>query len=96
MGKVDKAKRDCLNRVHSDQMVLRTVRQEAGPRKRRPKVLKTKLAQGGPSGLSLLVSDTSCDGQAGSQTTLTVPKKLKERVTATLCTEELFLRTQNI
>jgi hypothetical protein len=50
--KLHKAKKDCLNHVHTDQMVLRTVRREAGPCERQPKVLKTKLAQGGPSGLS--------------------------------------------
>ncbi len=36
-------------------MVLGTVRQKAGPRERRLKVLKTKLAQRGPSGLSQMV-----------------------------------------
>jgi hypothetical protein len=42
------------DQVHSDQMVLMTVRQEGEPRKRRSKGLKTKLAQGGPSGSSPL------------------------------------------
>jgi hypothetical protein len=40
-------------------MVLRTVRWEAGPRERCPKALKTKLAQGEPSSLSSLRSDSS-------------------------------------
>jgi hypothetical protein len=35
------------DRVHSDQMVLGIVRQEAGPQERQPKALKTKLTQGG-------------------------------------------------
>ncbi len=52
MGKLHKAKGDCLDGVHSDQMVLGTVRREAGHHERQPKVLKTELAQGGPSGLS--------------------------------------------
>ncbi len=46
-GKTAQAKGGCLDRVHSDQMALRTVRQEAGPCERRPKALKTKLAQEG-------------------------------------------------
>jgi hypothetical protein len=45
---------DCPDRVHSDQMVLMTVRQEGEPRERRSKALKTKLAHGGPSGSSPL------------------------------------------
>jgi hypothetical protein len=44
---LQQAKEDCLDRVHSDQMVLRTVRREAGPCERWPKVLNTKLAHGG-------------------------------------------------
>jgi hypothetical protein len=48
---------DCLDRVHSDQMVLGTVGWEAGPQERQPKAFKTKLAQKGPSGLSPLRSD---------------------------------------
>ncbi len=43
-------------------MVLGTVRPEAGPRKRRPKALRTKLTQGGLSESSLLRSDGSRDG----------------------------------
>ncbi len=50
------------------QMVLGTVRREAGPHERQPKALRTKLAQGAPSGLSPLRSDGSCDGQAGGWT----------------------------
>ncbi len=48
---------NCPDRVPSDQMVLGTVRREAGPCESWPKALKTKLAQGGPSGLSPLRSD---------------------------------------
>ncbi len=36
-GNFAASKGNCLDLVHSDQMVLRTVRREAGPRKRRPK-----------------------------------------------------------
>jgi hypothetical protein len=68
--KSHKAKGDCPNRVHSDQMVLGTVRREAGPCERWPKKFKTKLAQGGPSGWSPLRSDHSCDGQVGGRTAL--------------------------
>jgi hypothetical protein len=46
-GILQQAKRDCPYQVHSDQMVLGTVRQAAGPRERSPKVVKTKLVQGG-------------------------------------------------
>jgi hypothetical protein len=46
-------------------MVLETVRPQTGPQKRRQKALKTKLTQGGPSGLSPLRSDGSRDGQEG-------------------------------
>jgi hypothetical protein len=49
-------------------MVLGTIRQEAGPCERQPKALKTKLSRAGPSGLSLLRSDGSRDGQAGGWT----------------------------
>ncbi len=61
-GKLDRAKEDYPKQVHSDQMVLGTVRQEAGPRERQP-ALTTKLAQGRASGLSPLRSDGSQDGQ---------------------------------
>jgi hypothetical protein len=44
-------------------MDLGTVRWEAIPRKRLPKALKTKLAQGGPPGSSLLRSDDSRDAR---------------------------------
>ncbi len=44
-------------------MVLATVRQEDGPCERRPKTIKTMLAQGGPSGSSPRRSDVSRDGQ---------------------------------
>ncbi len=42
-----------------------------------PKALKTKLAQLGPSGSSLLRSDGSYDGQAGGWTSWVVAKTLK-------------------
>jgi hypothetical protein len=54
MGIFPASQGDGSNQVHSDQMVLATVRWGAGPKKRWPKVLKTKLTQGGPSGLSPL------------------------------------------
>jgi hypothetical protein len=41
------AKGDCPDRVHSDQMVFRTVRQEAGHHERRPKALKPSQLKGG-------------------------------------------------
>ncbi len=46
-GKLHKAKKDCPDQVHTDQMVLGAVKREAGCHERRPKVLKTKLAQDG-------------------------------------------------
>jgi hypothetical protein len=61
-------------------MVLGTIRQEAGPRKRLPKALKTKLAQGGPSGSSPLISDGSHDGQAEGWTLQKVAKDAQGRV----------------
>ncbi len=66
--KLQQAREHCTNRVHSDQMVLWTVRWEDGHCERRPKALKTKLAQGEPSGSTPLRSDGSCDGQAGGWT----------------------------
>jgi hypothetical protein len=57
--------RECSDRVHSDQLVLGTDKREVGPQRRRPKPLKAKLTQGGPSGSSPLRSDGSHDGQAG-------------------------------
>jgi hypothetical protein len=59
---------DCSYQVHSDQMVLQTVMQEAGPQKRQPNGLKSMLTQGGPSGSSPLRSDGSCDYQTGGWT----------------------------
>jgi hypothetical protein len=49
------AKEDFSDRVNSDKMILRTVRREAEPQKKRPKVLKSELIRGGPPGLSPLV-----------------------------------------
>jgi hypothetical protein len=69
-----------MDQVYSDQMVLGEVRQEAGPKERRPEELKTKLAQGGPSGTSPPRSNGSCDGQAGGWTALTVVKDAQLRV----------------
>jgi hypothetical protein len=49
-------------------MVLGTVRPEAGPCERQLKVAKTRLAQGGPSGLSPLRSHGSRDGERWPKT----------------------------
>jgi hypothetical protein len=49
-----KAKGYCPNQVHSDEIVLGTVRWENGPPERWPKVLNTKLAHGEPPGSSPL------------------------------------------
>ncbi len=62
---LQKVKGDCPDRVHSDQMVLATVRREAGRHERQPKAVKTTLAQGGPSCSSPLGSGGSCGGKAG-------------------------------
>jgi hypothetical protein len=67
-GILQQAKGDCPDRVHSDHMVLGTVRQEAEPCEREAKALKTKLAQGGPSSSSPLRSDGTHDSQAGGWT----------------------------
>ncbi len=56
-SKASKAKGNCLNLVHSDKMVLGTVRQEAGHHKRWPRTLKTKLAEEWLSGSSPLRPD---------------------------------------
>ncbi len=63
---LQKTKRDCPNRANSDQIVLGMVRREAGPRKRWPKALKTKLAQGGHQALH--ISDTSKNEGYGRST----------------------------
>ncbi len=62
-GNLHKAKGYYTNRGHLDQMVLATVRQEDGPHERRPKTIKSMLAQGGPSGSSPRRSNVSHDGQ---------------------------------
>jgi hypothetical protein len=62
------AKEGCSNPVHSNQMVLRTVRREAGSQERLPKALKTEPNQGGSSGSSPHRLDGSCDGQVGGWT----------------------------
>jgi hypothetical protein len=61
-------------------MVLGTVRREAGPLERRPKVLKTELAQERPSGSSPLRLDGSHDGQAGGWTLREVARDAQGRV----------------
>ncbi len=71
---------DCSDRVLSDQMVLRTVRWEAGSRKRQPLALKHKLTQKGPSGSSPLWSDGFRDGQAGGCTSWEAAKGAQGRV----------------
>jgi hypothetical protein len=53
-----KAKGDCSDQVHSNQMVLGTA-SGAGPQMSRPKALKTKLTHGGPSCSRPLRSDSS-------------------------------------
>jgi hypothetical protein len=63
-GDLQQAKADCPDRVQSDQMGLGTVSREAGPHVRRPKALKTKLAQGWPEDSSSLRSNGSCDSRA--------------------------------
>jgi hypothetical protein len=55
-----RTKGDYQNQVHSDPMVLKIVRQEAGLCER-----WQKATQGGPSGSSPLRSGGSRDGQAG-------------------------------
>jgi hypothetical protein len=62
-GNLHKAKGYYTNRGHLDQTVLATDRQEDGPHERRPKTIKTMLAQEGPSSLSPCRSDVSRDGQ---------------------------------
>jgi hypothetical protein len=49
-GILPQAKGGCSDQVHSDQMVLGIVRQEAAPQERQPKVLQTKLTKGGSPG----------------------------------------------
>jgi hypothetical protein len=75
-----KQRGNCLGGVHSDQMVLKTVRQEAGPQERWPKALKSKLAQEQPSVLSPHRSDGSCDSQTGGWTSWKVVKDTQGRV----------------
>jgi hypothetical protein len=70
-----KAKGDCPDQIHSDQMTLTTVRREAGLRKWWPKAHKNKAKfKGRPSDSSPLRSDASCDGHAGGWTALMVVK----------------------
>jgi hypothetical protein len=66
-----KAKRDYLNRVHSDHLVLEIVRREAEPCDLWP-----KATQGGPQGFSLLRSDVFLDGQAKRLDSCPVAKTL--------------------
>ncbi len=46
-GEFAKTKGNCPDRVHSDQMVLGTMRKETGPCETQPKALKAKLTKGG-------------------------------------------------
>ncbi len=78
-GDLQKAKRDCPDHVHSDQMVLWTVRQESGPHERQSKALKT-LKGGRPKGSSPLRSDGSHDGQAKGWTLREAAKDSRGRV----------------
>ncbi len=52
-GEFAKSQVDCPDGVRSDQIVIETVREEAGPHDRQPKALKTKLTRGRPSDSSL-------------------------------------------
>ncbi len=72
-GENTQSQGDCLNRVHSDQMVLGTVRREAEPFDRRTKSLKAKLAQGGQQA-QVHTDQMALDGQVGGWTTLMVVK----------------------
>jgi hypothetical protein len=45
-GVLQQAEGHSLDRLYSHQMVLGTVREEAGPHESQPKPFKTKLAQG--------------------------------------------------
>ncbi len=53
---------------------------EAGPCEKRPKALKTKLAQGGPSGSNPLGSDGFHDGKAVGWAALMIAKDTQMRV----------------
>ncbi len=61
-------------------MVLGTVRQETGLHERWPKELITKLTKEGPSGLSPLRSDGSCNGQTGGWTSSEAAQNAQGRV----------------
>jgi hypothetical protein len=65
------AKGDCSDRVHSNQMGLRTVRWDLDLKRGGQKRSKLSLLKGvGPTGLSPLRSDGSCDGKAEGWTSL--------------------------
>jgi hypothetical protein len=92
------AKGNCSDRVHSDQMVLRTVKWQAGPKERRPKDTQGELSGDRQKKVRLLfflskkkkgheVEDEDCDD--GVRTGVS-----QDRVTATLCSEDLFLCAQ--
>jgi hypothetical protein len=70
---------DCYDQVHSYQIVFGTGRWEARPRTRRPKALKAKLTQGGPSGLSLLRSDDFYEVTAKKKVQLTLSRGKKKK-----------------
>ncbi len=67
-GVLLQVKGDCPDPVHSDQMVLRTVRREAGPHLRWLKALKNQGSSKRISGSSPLRSAGSRDGQVGGCT----------------------------
>jgi hypothetical protein len=82
--RLHKNKKDCLNRVDSDQMVCRRVIREVGPREgcreRRPKALKTKLAQGGHQACFNSDQMVFVMARQEAESSLLWPKALKWRV----------------
>jgi hypothetical protein len=76
-GKNHTQMRTVWNEKNSDQMVLGTVRREAGPHEREPNALKTNLTQGGSSGSRPVRPNGSPNGQAGGLVALTWIKALE-------------------
>ncbi len=74
-------KGDCSDQVHSDQMVLRTVRWEAGPLKRRPKGYLELLETNSRGTIRLESTQIrcSCDGQVSGWTSPGVAKDAQSR-----------------
>ncbi len=71
---------DCYDQVHSYQTVFGTGRWElCRPRTRRPKALKAKLTQGGPSDLSLLRSYGFYEVTAKKKVQLTLSRGKKKK-----------------